>query len=78
MAGLTVTRRDIGPGHIVFTRSNDEVFQLVWSERGHASLNHSDCPDGIDLDVSISDKPARAEELIFAYPDYLPQRSSAS
>ena len=78
MAELTVARRDTGPGHIEFTRSDGEVFQLVWNARGHASLNHNDRPppDGIDLDVSIPDKPARAEELILAYPDGWPWYAS--
>ena len=30
--GLTVIRRDIGEGHIVFTRSDGEVFHLMWHE----------------------------------------------
>ncbi len=69
-AGLTVTRRDVGEGRIVFTRSDGEVFQLVWHESRQASLFHNDKapPDEISLDVSIPDKPARAQELILAYP----------
>lgn len=68
--GLTVKRQDVGPGHIVFTRSDGEVFELVWSESGQASLFHKDRPppEAISLDVSIPDKPARAEALILAYP----------
>jgi hypothetical protein len=67
---LTVTRRDIGEGHIIFTRSDGEVFHLMWQETGQASLFHNDKvpSDGIGLDVSIPDKPARAKALILAYP----------
>lgn len=32
--GLTAARQDVGPGHIVFTRSDGEVFELVWTESG--------------------------------------------
>lgn len=68
--GLTVTRRDVAPNHITFTRSDGEVFQLVWHESGQASIFHNDKPppNGIALDVSIADKPARAQQLILDYP----------
>jgi hypothetical protein len=68
--GLTVSRRDIGEGHIIFTRSDGEVFHLMWHENGQASLFHNDKvpPNGIDLHTNITDKMARAEELILAYP----------
>ena len=35
--GLTVTRRDIGEGHVIFTRSDGEVFHLMWHEGGEAA-----------------------------------------
>jgi hypothetical protein len=68
--GLTVIRRDIGEGHIIFTRNDGEIFHLMWNENGRASLFHNDNvpPDGISLDVNIPDKPAHAEKLILAYP----------
>lgn len=68
--GVTVTRQDVGLRHIIFTRSDGEVFELVWSESGQASLFHQEKPppEGISLDISIPDKPARAEALILAYP----------
>ena len=68
--GLTVARQDVGPGHIVFTRSDGEIFELVWHDSGQASLFHKDRPpsDGISLDVGIADKPTRAEQCILAYP----------
>ena len=68
--GLTVTRRDVGEGHIIFARSDSEVFHLMWNENGQASLFHNDKvpPDGISLDVNIPDKSAQAEKLILAYP----------
>ena len=68
--GLTVTRRDVGERHIIFTRSDDEVFHLRWHESGQASVFHNEKPpsDGIGLDLNVQDKPARAEELILAYP----------
>jgi hypothetical protein len=63
--GLTVTRQDLS----IFTRSDGEVFHLVYRKDGGASLFHVDRPppDGTDLDVSIEDKPAWAEKLILAY-----------
>ena len=67
----TVTRQDIGKGHIVFTRSDGEVFHLKWQDdSGQASLYHENKPPpaGISLDVSIPDKPRRAEQLILDYP----------
>ncbi len=68
--GLTVTRRNIGEGHIIFTRSDGEIFHLMWHEDGQGSLFHNDKvpPDGISLATNIADKPARAEALILAYP----------
>jgi hypothetical protein len=70
VAGLTVTRRDVGDGHIIFTRSDGEVFHLKWHESGQGSLLRNDdvLRDGISLDVNIPDKPAWAEKLILAYP----------
>jgi hypothetical protein len=68
--GLSVRRQDVRPGHIVFTRSDGEVFELVWSESGQASLFQKDRPppEGISLDVCIPDKHTKAEALILAYP----------
>lgn len=67
---VTVTRQDVGPGHIIFTRSDGEIFQLVWRENGQGSLFHHDHPppNGISLDVNIADKPTRAQQLILVYP----------
>ena len=60
--GLTVIRSNVGEGHIISTRSGGEVLHLMWHENGQGSLFHSDRvpPDGIGLDVSVADKPARA------------------
>ena len=71
-AALTITRQVVGDGHVIFTRSDGEVFHLKWLESGHASLFHEDEPPpyGIGLDVGIADKPARAEKLILAYPNW--------
>jgi hypothetical protein len=71
-AALTVSRQNVGADHIVFTRSDGAVFHLRWLENGYASLFHEDEPPpyGINLDVSIADKPARAEKLILAYPNW--------
>jgi hypothetical protein len=72
--GLTVTRRVVGEGHIIFARSDGEVFHLMLHEDGQASLFQNDKapPDGISLDVNIPDKPAQAEKLILAYPNGWP------
>jgi hypothetical protein len=68
--GLTVWKHDIGEGHVVFTRSDGEVFHLMWHESGQASLFHNDTTpsNGIGLDLNVMDKFSRAEQLILAYP----------
>jgi hypothetical protein len=56
-AALSVTRQDITANHSVFTRSDGEVFELVWNKDAESSLFHKDRPPpgGINLDVDISE-----------------------
>ena len=78
--GLTLIRRDVGEGYMVFTRSDAEVFYYIWNADGSASVFHNDLvtPHGIDLGISVPDKFAHVEKLILAYPTGWPVNSSVT
>jgi hypothetical protein len=66
---FTISRRDGGEGHTIFTRSDGEIFHLFEHGDGQASLCHNDkTPKGINAGISIPNKFVWAEKLILDYP----------